>query len=177
LNPELCWYISLFLVPVYLWSALRFGPLGEELGWRGFLLPELQRSVSAFNSSLIIGIIWASWHIPLFFAPFGTAVSGAHLTIFSILFFYFFVLCLSCIYTWVVNRSDGSVLMSLLIHLFINAGLIMLFFPDLNSHTKEIYYFSAPVYFMVATFLVLKTGLNAKHKAGNLAKIRTMTRQ
>ena len=138
---------------------LRVDPLGEELGWRGFLLPEFQNLFSPVKSSLIIGVIWASWHIPLFFAPIGTAVSGGEVTFGSVLFFYFFVVCLSFIYTWVVNNSHGSVLMSLLIHLFINAELLMLFFPSLATHTKLIYYLSAPVYLIFSLLLIFKTGL------------------
>jgi len=145
------------LIPIYLWAALRLGPLGEELGWRGFLLPELQRSFSPVKSSLIIGIVWTCWHIPLFFGPIGTAVSGAPVTIVSVLFFYIFVTCLACIYTWLVNRSHGSVLTALLIHLFINAGLVMLFFPDLAAHSKQLYYFSAPVFIAFTLYLGLKT--------------------
>ena len=146
------------LLPLYLWAALRAGPLGEELGWRGFLLPKLQHSFSPVKSSLIIGVIWTCWHIPLFFAPIGTAVSGAPVTIGSVSFFFLFVTCLACIYTWLVNRSKGSVLIAILIHLCFNAGLLMLYFPDLSSHSKQLYYLSAPVFVAFTLYLGLKTG-------------------
>jgi membrane protease YdiL (CAAX protease family) len=42
-----------------------FGPFGEEFGWRGFLLPDLVRRVSALPACLIVGVIWALWHWPL----------------------------------------------------------------------------------------------------------------
>jgi membrane protease YdiL (CAAX protease family) len=145
------------MVPLVLLAALRAGPIGEELGWRGFLLPQLQRRFSPTVSSLIIGFIWFCWHIPLFFAPVGTAVSGAPITVGAVLFFYIFVTCLACIYTWLVNRSRGSVLVALLMHLSINAALLMLFFPDLEAHSKEIYYLSAPLYVVFTVLLGIKT--------------------
>jgi len=145
------------MVPIVLWAALRAGPIGEEMGWRGFLLPALQKQFSPLKSSLIIGFIWFAWHIPLFFAPYGTAVSGAPITVGAVLFFYIFVTCLACIYTWLVNRSNGSLLVALLIHLSFNAGLLMLFFPDLADHGKQVYYLSAPVLIVFTLLLGLKT--------------------
>jgi|ERR1700761_6004062 len=147
------------LIPLYLWAALRGGPMGEELGWRGFLLPELQRSFSPVASSLLIGFIWTCWHIPLFYLPVGTAISGGPVTLGPVIFFYVFVTCLACIYTLLVNRSQGSVFIAVLIHLFINAGILMLFFPDLVAHSKQLYYLSAPVYIVITAFLCLKTRL------------------
>jgi membrane protease YdiL (CAAX protease family) len=148
------------LVPVYLLSTIKFGPFGEELGWRGFLLPHLQQKFSPFNSSLMIGFIWFSWHIPLFFAPIGTAVSGAPITLLSAGCFYVFVTCLACIYTWLFNCTKGSVLITLLIHLSINAGLLMLFFPGLADHGKTIYYLSVPVYMLITVVLGIRTGFS-----------------
>lgn len=67
---------AVLTIPLLLWRSLYAGPLGEELGWRGFLLPELQKNNSAIKSSIIVGFIHFSWHLPLFWAPFGTLVSG-----------------------------------------------------------------------------------------------------
>ena len=152
-------------IPSILWASLPIGPLGEELGWRGFLLPELQNRVSAFKSSLIVGVIWYCWHIPLFFAPFGALVSGAPLTFLPLLIYFVFVVCLSCIYTWLVNQSKGSVLISLLFHLCINAGIGLIFFPDLKEHTKQLYYLSTPAFLLFAIYLEATTKFDKKTSA------------
>jgi len=148
------------IIPVVLVAAIKAGPCGEEMGWRGFLLPEIQKRYSAVVSAIIVGVIWFAWHIPLFWAPIGTAVSGGPVTFESVSIFLVFVLCLSCIYTWLFNRSGGSLLMAILIHFSINVSLLMLFFPQLaGEHSREITLFSLPAYVLVATFLVFRTGL------------------
>ncbi|MFT3949610.1 MAG: type II CAAX endopeptidase family protein [Agriterribacter sp.] len=145
--------------PLVLWAALFAGPLGEELGWRGFLLPAFQNSYSPVKSSLIIGVIWYCWHIPLFFAPFGTLVSGATLTILPLITYLAMIVCLSCLCTWAVNRSKGSVLIAILTHLFANAGLGLLFFPQMRDSYKLIYLLSTPAIIIFTLFIAIRTRL------------------
>ena len=153
---------AIVTIPSVLWGALLAGPLGEELGWRGLLLPELQEKFSAFQSSLIIGVIWYCWHIPLFYAPVGTLVSGQPLALIPLLIYLLFVICLSCIYTWLVNSSRGSVLIAILIHLSINAGIALLFFPELKSGSKTCYFLAAATILLFTAGLGIKTGFNSK---------------
>ncbi|MBD0331903.1 MAG: CPBP family intramembrane metalloprotease [Chitinophagaceae bacterium] len=159
---------AVIMIPSILWASLLAGPLGEELGWRGFLLPELQNRFSAITSSLIIGVIWYCWHVPLFFAPFGALVSGAPLTFLPLLIYLVFVISLSCIYTWLVNYSKGSVLIALLIHLSINAGILLLFFPELKDQAKRLYFLSTPAFLLFAVYLGIKTKFEQKTSANNV---------
>jgi uncharacterized protein len=86
------------------------GPIAEELGWRGFALPRLQAKYNALVSSLILGVIWTCWHIPLFF------VTGA--TQMSIPFPIYLVLVttISVYITWLYNNTKGSLIITILAH-------------------------------------------------------------
>jgi len=56
------------LIPTFLLTTVQAG-LGEEIGWRGYATPKLMEKRSALVSSLIVGVVWAAWHIPLYFVP------------------------------------------------------------------------------------------------------------
>lgn len=92
--------------------ALTRGGLGEELGLRGFALPRLQARYSPNIASLILGMFWGAWHLPVLMTR--DAV--------SIVAFLLSVLAMAYIFTWVYNRVGGSLLIVVLLHATINAG-------------------------------------------------------
>lgn len=65
---KLHWNI-LTSIAVYNYSTLLGGPLGEEPGWRGYALPRLEAAFGPVRSSLLLGLLWSGWHLPLFFYP------------------------------------------------------------------------------------------------------------
>ncbi|WP_417194969.1 CPBP family intramembrane glutamic endopeptidase [Bizionia sp.] len=161
--------ITAFLsIPAVLWAGLYAGPLGEELGWRGFLLPELQKKHTNLKSAIIIGVIWFIWHIPLWRAPFGTLVSGESISFLPVITYFIMLMCLSIIITWLVINSKGSVLVAILFHLSINAGIALLFFPELNVDFKKIHLISSIGMILFTGILIaknkLKTSANNGHK-------------
>jgi membrane protease YdiL (CAAX protease family) len=87
-------------------------PLGEEYGWRGYALPRLQSSLSPLQASLLIGVMWALWHIPTLFAP-GASLGDLPLYVPA-------YLASSVIYTWLYNAGGRSMLGPLLGHLGIH---------------------------------------------------------
>jgi membrane protease YdiL (CAAX protease family) len=91
--------------------TLLFVALGEEPGWRGFLLPLLQRYTSPIVATLIVAVIWSIWHLPLLGSEFAWPVVPAFL---ASLFGGAFVL------SWLYNSSRGSVLMPMLMHAILN---------------------------------------------------------
>ena len=91
-------------------AAVRFvnpldGPLGEEPGWRGYALPQLQAQRSPFVSGLVLAAFVALWHLPLvasgMLAPVGLPITFA----------------ITFVYVWLFNRTGGSVLMTMVFHI------------------------------------------------------------
>ncbi len=92
--------------------------LPEEIGWRGFALPRMQPRYGPLGGTLLLGVLWAFWHIFYFFGPGHGGGPGMNvislLTNFSI--FFLMVLSLSILFTWVYNHTQGSVFIASLLH-------------------------------------------------------------
>ncbi|MDQ2077015.1 CPBP family intramembrane glutamic endopeptidase [Marinimicrobium sp. ABcell2] len=144
-------------IPVVVVVSIVLGPLAEELGWRGFALPCLDTKNHFVASSILIGIIWAIWHAPLFWAETGTAVSGLPITIFSVGLFLLAVIGSSFIYTWMFRHTSGSVLIAVILHLSMNASgtTTAMLFPDIGTESKQTMYL---VYVAVIWMLIFIAG-------------------
>jgi membrane protease YdiL (CAAX protease family) len=93
------------------------GPLGEELGWRGFALPRLLQSFNATTAGLILGVIWSVWHLPAFFVA-GTAQASLNLIWFIVTGTMFSVLI-----TWIFAHVRQSVWIAGIVpHMMANAS-------------------------------------------------------
>ncbi|HEV2122645.1 MAG TPA: type II CAAX endopeptidase family protein [Chloroflexota bacterium] len=89
--------------------------LGEEVGWRGYALPALQARYSALLASLILGVMWALWHLPVFFNP-DTFYSNLPFALWLA-----YIVPFAILITWVFNSTGGSVLMAIFFHAVLNA--------------------------------------------------------
>ena len=94
-----------------LW-LLTFG-LGEEIGWRGYALPRLQKNHSALTATLIVGGLWALWHLPAFFYRETYLAMG--LTA-GLPLLFMSILAASIVFTWIYNGTRGSLLMVIVFH-------------------------------------------------------------
>lgn len=104
----------LSIIP-FLLFILVFGPLPEELGWRGYALGKLQSRWSALYASIILGIVWVIWHLPLFFIQ-GTYQYGLGLGTRAYWIFNLGLVITSVIYTWIYNNTGGSIPAVILFH-------------------------------------------------------------
>ena len=95
--------LGLLAIPLWI---LTFG-IGEETGWRGFALPRLQKKHNALAASLLLWIIWALWHLPLFFYSYDPATIPGMLV---------GLLAGTITFTWLYNSTGGSVLMTVIWH-------------------------------------------------------------
>jgi uncharacterized protein len=101
---------------VWAWGLWFITSCGEELGWRGFALPRLQRTHSAMTSTLLLSLGWAGWHLPAFFYLPSYAAMGLAI----IPGFFLGILAGAIVLTWLYNISGGSVLAAVLWHASFN---------------------------------------------------------
>ena len=95
-------------------STMMGGQAGEELGWRGYALPRLAARVGLGPASIVLGVIWAVWHLPLFFAPVGDTFGQ------SFPLYLLQVVAVSVTMAWVYSHTRGSLLPVMLLHAAVN---------------------------------------------------------
>lgn len=91
-------------------SSMFLAGTWEELGWRGVAQPLLQRRFTPLTSGLIVGVVWAVWHLPAF------ALSGTVQSAWAFGPYFVGVVAVSVIMTWLFNASNGSILVAWLVH-------------------------------------------------------------
>lgn len=102
--------LPLPLVPLILAIRVLTDGIGEETAWRGVALPRLLKQTNALTASLVLGLVWASWHLPLLFTK------GAVMADDSIPLLFALLPAEAVFYTWLYQRTGGSVLAAALLH-------------------------------------------------------------
>jgi membrane protease YdiL (CAAX protease family) len=121
---------------------------GEEMGWRGYVLPRLQAQHSALVSSLIVGAIWGFWHLPRFLAPDNTG---------SFLLMIVKTLADAVIYTWLYNNTRGSLLLTTILHAAGNtAGVLLPMANTLSGANMEVYITAIVLLIIAAVTVTLR---------------------
>ncbi len=117
------------VVPAFVTILIIGGPLGEEIGWRGFALDRLQARLGPVVASLLLGLVWGLWHLPLFLNP-DDVQSGLPLVTYLGQ-----TTTTAFVYTWLWNRSR-SLPVVLALHTATNvaAGVFPLLVPEAPSH-------------------------------------------
>jgi membrane protease YdiL (CAAX protease family) len=96
-------------------SVLLIGQAGEELGWRGFALPRLSLGMGLAPASVVLGVVWAAWHLPLFFIFPQADTYGQSFPLYLAQ-----VTALSVAISWLWWRTNGSLLLTMLFHAAVN---------------------------------------------------------
>jgi membrane protease YdiL (CAAX protease family) len=96
-------------------NLLLGGSLGEEIGWRGFLLPELLRRMNPIAASITLGVVWGLWHLPVDLYA-GFVAAGPMAVLVRIIY----TLPLTILFTWFYLRAKGSLLVAILLHTSLN---------------------------------------------------------
>lgn len=139
--------VAPFLLRVFI-----YGPFPEELGWRGYVLDRLQARWSTLASSLILGAVWALWHLPLFFIR---DMNPHHSHGAWSLWFWLFmveVVAMSVIYTWIFNNTRRSTLAAIIFHFMGNLS------AELTNVTAGTNVYSTVLWIAVAAAIAASWG-------------------
>ena len=123
--------LNIFLV---LLLSLISGPLNEEFGWRGYALDRLLVRFGFLKGSLVLGFIWAIWHLPWYFTPGQAQYNLLKDSVFHAVMFIPSVMLLSVFVSFVYIKTGRSILAGALVHMFSNLIGSQL----LSSYTTEI---------------------------------------
>ncbi len=119
----------LALLPTLFFATLP--PILEELGWRGYALDRLQLKWSALNASVILGVVWALWHLPLFFIQGSYQHDAVGFATMGFWLFMAGIVALSVAFTWVYNSTERSILGIIILHGWVNFTAEIIIVPEL----------------------------------------------
>ncbi len=139
------------LLPFFLYSVVTTIP--EEIGWRGVALPQLQRSYGPLWASLVVGLLWGLWHLPLFFLP-TAAQSGLSFPLFLA-----GTVVSSFLFTWVFNGTRGSLLAVVLLHSSFNVSTVFLpLLPQVTGSDLQLLLFVGLIAVAAVVLAVVRLG-------------------
>lgn len=122
----------LTIIPAFFYMLFLGGPVAEEFGWRGYALGRLQARYSALLSSILLGIVWGLWHLPLFFIEDQEIYRNVPIPGFIL-----GTIFLSILFTRIYNNTNGSILAVLLFHT--TGDLAHFIFPAMGSTWGGLY--------------------------------------
>lgn len=108
--------VLIALLPGLLLQMITTG-LAEEPGWREFAMPRMQERVGPVGATLVVGVLWGAWHLPLFLTEWG---GGPARDVTTVLEFLITVIAFSSVMTWIFNRTGGSMPLVMLAHVSVN---------------------------------------------------------
>ena len=159
---QLAWASQpLVLVGWFFNNLTRSGGISEEFGWRGYALPRLQARWNALVSSIVLGVIWAAWHLPLWFVA-GSSQQGS-----SFWLFLANLVLLSVLYTWLFNNAKGSILVAVVFHAMLNTVSQM--FPEPTANLFYWVLLGLTVVIVVAVYgprMLVRKGRESLHVSG-----------
>jgi len=122
------------------YSTFLGGPINEEPGWRGFALPRLQARFGPYVASIILGVFWSGWHLPLFRIPgWNSASPGQYVLI---------LIGLSFLMTMAANLGKFSVIVAIMMHAFFNtsSGMVNALTRDLPPRPHPMWSYTLAIF-------------------------------
>lgn len=154
-------FLMFYLKEIAYSITLGIAPLWEEVGWRGFALPRLQRLYGPVAGTVILGLLWGVWHVPFFFGPFSQTRPDASFVSGSVALVGFTIglTGLSIIMTWILNHCGGSTLIAILAHAaFDSSGIALIrLFPSTPPYYDPVHFqtLGIAIVYTVAALVVI----------------------
>jgi uncharacterized protein len=146
--PKLEAYTDWLGIGAALLSTIIIVGLFEEVGWRGFALPRLQRGLDALWAALVLGVIWAAWHLPELISDPGQRPP---------LQFFPWIVAQSVILAWLYNSTNGSLPIVIICHAAVNtAGRFVL--PEFSGESYQVVWWFMVGLYVVIAVLVTRLG-------------------
>jgi membrane protease YdiL (CAAX protease family) len=148
------------LIPVFIIMFLVGGGLDEEIGWRGYALDRLQSKYSALIASLLLGVVWIVWHLPVFFLP------GTNQSLIPFWLFTLSVIPLGVMMTWVYNNTNKSIFAAAFFHTVGNlAHELFRIMPTESSPALTGFVILTILYYLVTIVITVVFGAKTLQKA------------
>jgi CAAX protease family protein len=144
-GPE-SWYI--LVVAIAISTPVQ---AGEEIGWRGYALPRLAARLGFARASILLGLIWSCWHLPIFFLP-GADKYGQSFPVWTLQ-----VVALSIAITWLYAHTNGSLLLTMLMHSAVNQTVSIV--PSANANPGNPFALSVSLVMWLTAALLWVTAL------------------
>ena len=141
-------YIAVSFIPMFISSVL--SAAGEELGWRGFAYPVLEKEFGTVKAVIINGLIWAIWHLPIMIG--GVYQSDVNI-VYGIISFIVMVMLMTVIYCWMRSVS-GSVIPAIILHAVHNE-VDQIYLQPLSSNEKVPYLAGEQGVFTIAVVAIM----------------------
>lgn len=135
--------------------AMFFFSFGEEVGWRGYAHPRLRRRYGAVIGSVILGVLWGFWHLPMFL------LVDLEPLVMAVMFFVFLPAG-SVVFGWFFERTHGSLLVAFLLHMG----------AHLNNTHQALPGNVVPAYVHTGAYLIAALGLVAFDRRFRSARLR-----
>ena len=142
------------LILIFFFFAILDGPVGEEIGWRGFLLPRLLERYGMLFASTILGFVWFVWHLPLYLAT-----DRLDLNLVIILSYLLNNVAFSFLHTWFFLRSGGSAFLAIIFH---TSGNYFVFLPVKLFPNIEHSPMTEPIYLGILVVTAFIAGLSLR---------------
>lgn len=148
------------LIPLFIVMFLLGGGLDEEIGWRGYALDRLQTTYSALVASLLLGVIWIVWHLPVFF------LQGTNQSFIPFWLFTLSVIPLGVMMTWVYNNTNKSIFAAAFFHTVGNlAHELFRVMPTESSPALTGFVIMTVLYYLAAIVVTVVFGAKTLRKA------------